>query len=65
MMKISVNTLMADIDRAFRVLGADRGFDQNATDIRTWFKEGFITEDEYKELRKYNRKVYSELPLDA
>lgn len=54
-----------EIDRAFRVLGADRGFDQNVTDICAWRDEKRINDSEYHELRKYNRTVYHELPLDA
>lgn len=54
-----------EIDRVFRVLGADKGFDQNATDICAWFHDGLINESEHHELRKYNRTVYHELPLDA
>lgn len=64
-MKISIETLKSDIDRAFRVLGADRGFDQNTNDIIAWRNEGFLTDEEYRELRKYNRSQYAGLPLDA
>lgn len=64
-MRISMNTLKSEVDRAFRVLGADRGFQQNATDICSWLKDGYITETEYKELRHYNMVQYSQLPLDA
>lgn len=59
-----MNELKREINRAFRVLGADRGFDQNVTDIINWHKEGIISEDEYRELRRYNRSVYAMLPLD-
>lgn len=62
---ISIETLKDDIRRAFWVLGADKGFQQNAIDICAWFKMGFINEDEYKELRKYNRIFFSGLPLEA
>lgn len=55
---------MYEIDRAFRVLGAERGFDQNVSDITAWRDSNIITQDEYKELRKYNRETYAELPLD-
>ena len=63
-MAISIEFFKAEIDRAFRVLGADRGFDQNVTDIITWKNEGYISDDECKTLRKYNRTAYSRLPLD-
>lgn len=55
---------MSEIDRAFRVLGAERGFDQNVTDIKAWRDANIITQDEYKTLRQYNREAYSDLPLD-
>lgn len=61
-MRISLNTLKDDIDRAFRVLGADKGFCQNVTDINAWRSEGFINDEETKELRQYNRQIYHELP---
>ena len=64
-MTISLDTFKDEIDRAFRVLGADRGFVQNVADIMNWRQEGFLTEDEYKELRHYNRTEYAKLPLDA
>lgn len=64
-MAISIEFFRAEIDRAFRVLGADKGFGQNATDIMAWKNEGYISDDEYKALRKYNRIAYSGLPLDA
>lgn len=62
MFQISINTFKSDIDRAFRVLGADRGFDQNVTDIKAWKENGFITDAEYKALRQYNREQYHALP---
>lgn len=64
-MTISINTLKDDINRAFRVLGADKGLQQNSIDILQWKEHGFISDEEYKELRKYNREQYSKLPLDA
>jgi len=63
-MAISIEFFKAEIDRAFRVLGADRGFGQNVTDITAWKNEGYISDDEYKTLRKYNRTAYNGLPLD-
>lgn len=61
-MSISIDTYKEEIDRAFRVLG-ERGLEQNAIDICGWFNDGHMSESEYQELRRYNRKVYSELPL--
>ena len=60
----NIETLKNEIDRAFRVLGADVGLQQNAVDITAWRKDGVITDAEYHDLRKYNRRKYSELPLD-
>ena len=53
-----------EIDRAFRVLGADRGFDQNVTDLMAWHRDGMLTDTQYRDLRDYNRAAYSALPLD-
>jgi len=62
-MTISIETFKNDIDRAFRVLGADKGFGQNVTDIMAWKKDGYLTDEEAHELRKYNREQYSALPF--
>lgn len=43
---------------------ADVGLVKNAQVISGWRDDDEITDEQYKELRKYNRKVYSELPLD-
>lgn len=61
MMILEMSMLRSDIDRAFRVLGAEKGFDQNITDIRGWRADGMITEKEAHELRQYNRVKYHEL----
>lgn len=61
-MTISMSTLKDDIRRAFRVLGPEKGFEQNVTDIKSWRCNGFIDDAEYKELRQYNRVEYSKLP---
>lgn len=60
----NMEALMYKVDRTFRYLGAERGFDQNVTDINALRDENIITWDEWKELRKYNRETYAELPLD-
>lgn len=62
-MTIAIETFKDEIDRAFRVIGADKGFSQNVTDICGWFEDGYLTKEEYKELRKYNREKYHELPI--
>ena len=64
-MRISMNTFRNEIDRAFRVLGAEKGFSQNVTDIKAWTEDGYITDQEAHELRQYNRTQYHALPLEA
>lgn len=59
-----VELIKKEIDRAFLVLGADKGFAQNAIDLIAWHRDGAITENEYTDLRDYNRAAYSALPLD-
>lgn len=59
-----LETLKEVIRDNFMVYGADSGLKENAGIIMHWRDEGEIDEQQYKELRKYNRKVYSELPLD-
>lgn len=59
-----LETLKDEIVNNFRIYGADSGINRNAIIIRNWRDEDMITADEYKELRKFNRKVYSDLPLD-
>lgn len=61
-MGISLSTFKSEIDRAFRVLGPEKGFDQNVTDIKEWRSNGYINDEEYKKLRQYNRATYHELP---
>lgn len=63
-MTISMSTFRDDIDRAFRVLGAEKGFDQNATDIKAWKEEGYLTDQEACELKQYNRTQYGNLFID-
>ena len=48
-----------EIRRAYRILGADRGIQQNALDIQGWRNCGFINNEEYHELRKYSRDLYA------
>lgn len=61
-MTISMDTFKEEINRAFRVLGADKGFGQNVTDIQAWKESGFLSNDDYHELRQYNREQYHALP---
>ena len=56
-----VELIKKEIDRAFRVLGADKGFTQNATDLIAWQRDGVITDSEYSDLRKYNASGYKTL----
>ena len=54
---MDMNYFKEELERAIRVLGKDRGELQNDTDIEGWYKEGYINEQEYIELKKYNRKL--------
>lgn len=47
---------MEEIDRAYRVLGAQGG-GQNWTDIEGWYKDGKITAEQRAALHQYNREV--------
>ena len=53
------------IRETFDEYGAARGFDENVANICKLYRDGQISDDEYKELRKYNLTYYHELPLDA
>lgn len=60
-----LETLKEVIRDNYYVFGnADVGLNKNAQVILGWREDDEITEDQYKELRAYNRHVYSELPLD-
>lgn len=48
-----------EIRRAYRVLGADKGIQQNALDIQGLRNYGFINNEEYHELRKYSRHIFA------
>ncbi len=48
----------------FNAYGADPGFRENVEVIKDWRESGEITEDQYRELRSFNRSTYSDLPLD-
>lgn len=52
------NEIKSEIERSFWVLGTEKGFDQNLTDLIQWREDGYITESEYSELRSYNRTIY-------
>ena len=62
---MTIDYLKSEIDLAFKFLGAEKGFEQNVTDIKDWKEKGIVNEEEYHELRKYNRVTYYNLPLDA
>lgn len=59
-----LETLKDEIVNNFHIYGADSGLNRNSSIIRNWRDEDMITDEEYKELRKFNRKVYADLPLD-
>ena len=48
---------MAEIDRAYDVLGRDNGELQNETDIAVWLNEGYIDILTRDELRQYNKAI--------
>lgn len=54
---MDMNYFKEELERAIRVLGKDRGELQNDTDIEGWYKEGYINDQEYIELKRYNRKL--------
>lgn len=47
-----------EIDRAYRVLGRDRGELQNEMDIEVWYADGLISMSGRDELRRYNKYFY-------
>lgn len=55
---LSMDFFKSEIQRGFRVLGATQGYMQNTDDIRDWYREGYITEEQKKELRQYNMDVF-------
>lgn len=59
----SIESLKENIRETFAEYGEDIGFDMNVAGVCKLFKDGLITRDEYKELRKYNRTYYHELPI--
>ena len=48
---------MAEIERAYDVLGRDNGELQNATDIAAWLNEGYIDILTRDELMQYNKAI--------
>lgn len=44
-----------ELDKAFELLGKERGKLQNNTDLYIWALTGMITIEQYKELLVYNR----------
>lgn len=53
------NECKSEILRAFRVLGAERAYGQNWTDIHGWKKQGYLTYEEEKQLLSFNRIQYA------
>lgn len=49
----------AEIERAYRILTPDNAEMQNLTDIKGWYKVGFIDSDTATILYKYNRELYA------
>ena len=53
-LRIDINKYFkAEIDRAFDVLGIDKGEIQNMIDIAAWLKDGYISKKQYEELKAY------------
>lgn len=48
-----------EIRRVYRVLGANKGIQQNASDIRCLRNYDFITPEEYQVLRKYSQDIFA------
>ena len=47
-----------EIDRAYDVLGRDRGELQNETDIEAWYADGLISRNVRDELIRYNKYFF-------
>lgn len=52
---MNTELIKEELDRAFEVLGKERGELQNDTDLYIWAKKGLITIEQYKDLLVYNR----------
>lgn len=52
-------TMKDEINRAYRVLGAERAYGQNWIDIHDWKKQGRVGYEEEKQLLSYNRIQYA------
>ncbi len=55
MMKI--RGYIKELERAYRVLGPDKGEMQNHSDIKSWEKCGYVTGEEAEELHFLNFKM--------
>ena len=51
------------IQESFEIFGDEMGFEINSTNIIAWRAAKLIDEETYHYLRKYNRIVYSDLPI--
>ena len=51
-----LDNVKREIDRAYRVLGSEKGFIQNQTDLYHWRRERLITHEEYQVLLEYNQE---------
>lgn len=58
---LKMDDLMQEIHRGYRVLGAENGELQNLLDIRIWYEDGYITEEEQEYLRNRNKEIYNML----
>ena len=59
-----MNTFKKELLDNFFIYGAESGLLKNSEILCGYRDTGIITEEEYKQLRKFNRTTYSNLPLD-
>lgn len=50
---MEIELIKYEIDRTFNTFGKDKGSFQNMMDLSAWLLYGFITINQYKELRNY------------
>lgn len=54
-----LDELKRELERAYRVLSADNADMCNSRDILVWERECYISAEQARELRAYNKKLYS------
>lgn len=53
------DNIKSEILRAYEVLGAERAYSQNWTDIHAWKKQGLLTYEQEKAMLSFNRTQYA------